>query len=390
MIRCSAWGGAAGIAAALSMLAACGGPHLESKTVSTRTYTSQTSCGQDLVSTEFEARGAKWGESIIVSACGTREIAGYVEVDADLESGGRIAWNGSFGNRSENSRCVVRDAESAVVAEGSGRSTQSGNAGNEPAGEAAATAPATQAPKAFREVQWTGDVCLHTMRTVMALPKLRRGSAIRVRVWSEEPNDLRGAVLRLAHAIEVPNVSEAEWERHLAKKEAKREKRERERERSPKASEAELRRRLAEAEAWQEYEEERARRPSRPPPQSRGETPPPRPSVNAEWVPGYWHWADKDWAWIGGQWRVPGADVRDGLTVRAPHAPPALRAETRPARPARDMVWMPGYWQWNGSTFIWVPGTWVLAPRRDSAWRAPSWRAVDGGVVFVPGGWLLR
>jgi len=383
---------AAGFATAALLFSACGGPRLESKAVGTRTYTSQAACGQHLVSTELTARGAEWGESITVMACGERDISGYVEVDVELKNGGRMPWTGSFGRRSDNGRCLVSDSAIATRGDNAAEDGAATSGGGDKSTTRSAGPPAEQTPDSFREVMYRGEVCRYTMRTVMDLGKLRKGSAIRVRLWSKEPNDLRGAVVRLVHNIAVPNVSEKKWRRHLAKKEAKRTKRaaKRERNRDGKVSEAELRRRLAEAETYREYEAERAGQPAGRPPRARAEGPPPRRSGHAEWVHGYWHWTDRDWVWMRGQWRVPDADVRDGLTVRAPHAPPPLRAETRPIRPAQGAIWVAGYWQWNGSVFVWVPGAWVIAPHAGRIWAAPSWRVVGGGVVFVPGGWRSR
>jgi hypothetical protein len=83
----------------------------------------------------------------------------------------------------------------------------------------------------------------------------------------------------------------------------------------------------------------------------------PRPSQNAEWRPGYWHWAGSDWIWIAGIWRVPEEDVRAERTVHAPVAPPAPPAETSPVAPAPTTVWTPGFWQWTGNGWLWITVT---------------------------------
>ena len=40
------------------------------------------------------------------------------------------------------------------------------------------------------------------------------------------------------------------------------------------------------------------------------EVQPPNPSVNARWIPGYWHYADRKFHWIVGLWQVPDEDAR--------------------------------------------------------------------------------
>ncbi len=123
------------------------------------------------------------------------------------------------------------------------------------------------------------------------------------------------------------------------------------------------------------------------PPPPRGESPPPKPSTNAEWISGYWH-RDVGWAWIAGFWRVPEADIVADRTVHAPSAPPALRAEPTGQSPTAVAVWTPGFWSWDGRGYVWVGGAWRIPPP-SARWVAPSWRPHPAGVVFVPGGWLI-
>jgi hypothetical protein len=106
-------------------------------------------------------------------------------------------------------------------------------------------------------------------------------------------------------------------------------------------------------------------------------------------VPGYWTRTETAWAWIGGWWRVPPADVTEGRTTRATKAPPreALR-ETRTAAPVAGAVWIPGFWMWNGRGYAWVPGGWRIPPRPGMRWRPAHWRLTLGGAVLVPGAWV--
>ena len=351
---------------ALLLVSACGGPHLDSKPLTTRTYVATSPCGQNLVDTSFVAKGARWGESISIVACGARDIAGSMMVETVTRDAGRFAWNGSFGRGRDNRRCVTRDAEVAATAS-SATSPTTSRAGAGTSGSLA-TSPASKPITAFRQSDFPGTVCKYAGETVMMLGRLEAGTRINVRVWSREPNDLEGAVIRIRHNIEKPNVSDAKWKQHLARESAKYE---------------------AAIARGEEIGEPlfKPGQPQAPPPAATAESPPPRPSTHAEWVAGYWHWADPDWLWIAGSWRVPAGDISSGLTVRAPHQPPALADEARP-QPRAGLLWSAGYWQWNDTSFIWVPGCWRIAPSATSRWRPPRWQAAAKGVIFLPGGWF--
>jgi len=131
----------------------------------------------------------------------------------------------------------------------------------------------------------------------------------------------------------------------------------------------------------------RPSKPTGPPPPPRAETQSPRPSTNAQWRPGYWHWA-AGWKWLAGQWRVPKTDIDGGLTTRAPRRPPPPRTEQPPPPPVPRAVWIVGYWQWSGSEFVWVPGSWQLAPTVGLRWQPARWRVGISGVTLIPGRWV--
>ncbi len=60
-------------------------------------------------------------------------------------------------------------------------------------------------------------------------------------------------------------------------------------------------------------------------------------------------------------------------TVMAPAAPPAPQVEVVPVTPGPDYVWMPGYWSWNGTVWIWVGGRWGPRPYPHAVWVGPHW-----------------
>ncbi len=68
-------------------------------------------------------------------------------------------------------------------------------------------------------------------------------------------------------------------------------------------------------------------------------------------------------------------------------APPAVRVETQTVAPGPGYVWTAGYWRWTGTTYAWVPGTWVVRPRPAAVWVAGHWVPRYNGWVWVPGHW---
>lgn len=130
------------------------------------------------------------------------------------------------------------------------------------------------------------------------------------------------------------------------------------------------------------------KQPDGPPPAPLVEIVPPKLSKNAEWRPGYWHWIDGTWIWLAGMWRVPESDILAEETTTAPVAPPPPQEEQPPPPPVAAAVWIAGFWQWDGRTWVWVPGSWQLRPQARVQWRAPEWRARGGVHVLIPGGWI--
>lgn len=73
-----------------------------------------------------------------------------------------------------------------------------------------------------------------------------------------------------------------------------------------------------------------------------------------------------------------------GIVVSGP--PPAPVREERPTAPAKDSVWVPGYWHWTGMQYAWIPGHWD-APPPGAVWNAPRVVSRDGRYVYESGGW---
>jgi WXXGXW repeat (2 copies) len=69
-----------------------------------------------------------------------------------------------------------------------------------------------------------------------------------------------------------------------------------------------------------------------------------------------------------------------------PPAPPAV-VEVRPAPPAVDFVWVPGFWAWEARGWHWRAGTWVRPPHPGLVWYNPHYVYRGGRHVWVTGGW---
>jgi hypothetical protein len=67
--------------------------------------------------------------------------------------------------------------------------------------------------------------------------------------------------------------------------------------------------------------------------------------------------------------------------------PPTVRVETRTVAPGPGFIWTPGYWRWNGATYVWVSGTWIRPPRTTAVWVPGHWVHRPRGWVWVPGHW---
>jgi WXXGXW repeat (2 copies) len=68
-------------------------------------------------------------------------------------------------------------------------------------------------------------------------------------------------------------------------------------------------------------------------------------------------------------------------------APPAPVVEVVPPSPAPGYVWQPGYWSWNGTQYVWVPGAYVVAPFVHAVWVPGAWVRHGPGWIWVAGHW---
>jgi len=65
--------------------------------------------------------------------------------------------------------------------------------------------------------------------------------------------------------------------------------------------------------------------------------------------------------------------------TNVPPPPPMIVTEQVVASPGSDYVWRAGYWSWNGISWVWIPGVWVLPPAPSAIWIGGYWR---GGIWY--------
>jgi hypothetical protein len=66
-------------------------------------------------------------------------------------------------------------------------------------------------------------------------------------------------------------------------------------------------------------------------------------------------------------------------------APPPLRAEVAPA-PREGYVWAPGYWNYDGTNYVWVDGR-FLPDQAGAVYVAPRWESANGRYALYGERW---
>lgn len=73
--------------------------------------------------------------------------------------------------------------------------------------------------------------------------------------------------------------------------------------------------------------------------------------------------------------------------VLVPNQPPPPHTENMGTAPVDSYARVPGYWTYENSQWVWVPGHWQAPPRPGETWVPGFWRRTVGGWVWTPGHW---
>jgi hypothetical protein len=86
---------------------------------------------------------------------------------------------------------------------------------------------------------------------------------------------------------------------------------------------------------------------------------------------------------------VPPGHRRAPVEFVVKAAPPAPRVEVVSVRPSALHVWVPGYWTWEASSYVWTASVWMLPPEPAAVWVQPRFEQRTGISVFISGYWRL-
>ncbi|MGE0868416.1 MAG: YXWGXW repeat-containing protein [Kofleriaceae bacterium] len=357
-------------------------------------YRALAACGQGPYRIDASALGARFGEQLEINICAPRSLQG----DYRLTVGGDRGEPRHFGSRNNSDYCRATAAEVAQRGEpvrAGSYGPASGTASDRPSSTSTGVTGVSAAPTidasplapvtgSFAEtcpdgMFLTGIVDYSSLMQETDGVPWKPGTSLTVELWAAEPLHLDGAMFVVIQRGVRADMTVERWKEYRQAEQ-----------RWAAMWNAYLEGEVTAGRA--EYADMNARTDAPPPP--RVEIKPPKPSLNAEWISGYWQ-RDREWIWSAGFWRVPESDIVAEKTIEAPVAPPPPKAEPPAAAPPRttaavNLVWTPGYWSWSGSAYIWVEGAWRIPPSGGVRWVAPTWKPRRGRVVLVPGGWSLR
>ena len=67
--------------------------------------------------------------------------------------------------------------------------------------------------------------------------------------------------------------------------------------------------------------------------------------------------------------------------------PPPVRAEVVAVSPGPGYVWVPGYYRYERTDYVWVAGRYERAPRGRARWVPSHWERDRRGWYLVEGHW---
>lgn len=340
-------------------------------------------CGQGPYRMDTYSMRAHYGEEFVVYACGKHAIAGNRRLTTERKDRKPDVDANAFGwDHADNDACKASRVTASSVGTGGG----GGGGGSTTSGGGVATsaAPAATAqPTTLEHVLSVPETCEQVRTQLLDMTYESYGDApaidahLVIDVWSDEPNDFEGLYFVIEKRAVVAGMTLERWKEYdRAYSEWSKKYRA--------FVEGEV------ASGRSSWVDDSVKTP--PPPPARAETPPPRPSTHARWIPGYWHYAEGQFHWFAGMWDVPEVDIQQDQTVHAPTPPPPSPAVEQPheARPTVTAVWTPGQWQWDGRAYVWITGAWRIPPTQQHAWKPAGWSVSTRGAIFVPGGWRIN
>lgn len=404
-------------------------PYLIYQTRENIGYQLNERCSQGPFDINIKTIGAKWGEKIEVSIYSKHKVKVRYIIKTNNNKQLR---QGSYGTYSDNQSCLIRNETNEntnIILDDDTNKTNFSNQiitqENEITSEFKSRKielKKVNLPAAYLENNYLKFIDLNWKNNDYEKIAIKGGIYINITLWSVEPNDFEDAIFIVKHGIEMPNVSEKRWIQYLKQKESRQVEQQIENEDEHNISMDEIHYRSKKRtdfcnshhdsnSCWGKKELKsinhgsapvlyggkggdnpvlKMNEPNSPPPSPRDEIRPPIPSINAQWISGYWIWNGFNWGWICGQWRVPELDITKGLTVQAPHPPPAnLNQEEIPPSPSPDAIWTAGYWQWDGQIYVWIKGSWQIPPSKRHIWNKATWRVTPSKSIFIPGGWVI-
>jgi hypothetical protein len=82
-----------------------------------------------------------------------------------------------------------------------------------------------------------------------------------------------------------------------------------------------------------------------------------------------------------------GSETTRTPTAYPPVPPLPTEVVPRPPVTAEPLMWQPGYWDWNGSAYLWRPGQFVPAEGHGNLWMPGFWQQGPSGWTWQPPHW---
>jgi hypothetical protein len=70
-----------------------------------------------------------------------------------------------------------------------------------------------------------------------------------------------------------------------------------------------------------------------------------------------------------------------------PVPPPTAEVIPKPPVSAEPLVWQPGFWDWNGGGYVWLPGRYVSTAGHGTLFQMGYWQLTSSGWVWVRAHW---